>query len=93
MPAAARRKASPPASSDSWRQLSDELQCLDLRLRLQVLKQPPAQASDPLSLFKGLVVTDAEISNLLCAPHGQNQESDAGTAERQNLERAGEPAK
>jgi hypothetical protein len=88
MPAAARRKAGSPASSDKWRHLWDELQRLDLRLRLQVLKQPLAQAPDALSPFKGLVVTDAEISNLLCSTQGLNQEPDAGTAEQLKLEQA-----
>jgi hypothetical protein len=35
--------------------MSDQLRWLDLRLRLQVLKQAHARSSDPLSPFKGLV--------------------------------------
>ncbi len=88
MPTAARQKAEFPAYSGSSQHLSDELQRLDLRLRLQVAKQPLAQASDPLSPFKGLVVTDAEIAELLPFPHGLSKGPAAGTAEQEKLEQA-----
>ena len=88
MPTAARQKADFPTYSDSWGLISDELQRLDLRLRLQVLKQPLALASDPLSPFKGLVVTNAEISDLLPFPQGPSKEPAAGTAEQRKLEQA-----
>jgi len=70
MPEVARQNPSADiaAYGNSWDHLSDELRCLDLRLRQQVLKQPHSQASDPLSPFKGLVITDAEIMELLAEP-------------------------
>ncbi len=76
------------AYADSWEYLSDRLRCLDLRLRQQVLKQPHARASDPLSPFKGLVITAAEISDLLACPQSATSEPAAGLAEKQKLEQA-----
>jgi hypothetical protein len=73
---------------NSWDHLSDELRCLDLRLRQQVLKQPHIQASEPLSPFKGLVITAAEIADLLEYPQSATNEPAAGLAEQQTLGRA-----
>src|SRR5690349_17513495 len=72
------------AYSTSWDHLSDELRCLDLRLRQQVLKQPRPQASDPLSPFKGLVVTDQEVAELLAQP-GDLTSGSAFEAEQHKL--------
>jgi len=52
----------------SWSHLADELRCLDLRLRKQVLRQSRAVSSDPLTPFKGLVITQAEVGELLAQP-------------------------
>jgi hypothetical protein len=71
---------------NSWGYLSDELRCLDLRLHRQILKQPRAGDSDPLSPFKGLVITEAEISDLLASSPSAGSET--GLAEQQTLERA-----
>jgi ATPase family associated with various cellular activities (AAA) len=77
-----------PAYQNSWEYLSDELQRLDLRLRQHILKQFYARPSDPLSPFKGLVITDAEVSDLLAYPQSATSERIAEIAEQQKLERA-----
>lgn len=71
--------------ANSWDHLSDEFRCLDLRLRRQVLTQPHTQASDPLSSFKGLVITDAEIADLL-APQRNAMVHPRSILELQELE-------
>ena len=94
MPTAVRQKADFPAYSDSWGHISDELQRLDLRLRLQVLKQPLAQASDPLSPFKGLVVTrcgDFRPADFSAGPEQRTCRRDGRAAEAGTG--AGEPPK
>jgi len=73
------------AYANSWEHLSDELLCLDLRLRLQILKQRRSQTSDPLSPFRGLVVTDTEVSDLLQTPVAAAA-SLAGSVERQKID-------
>lgn len=87
-PARQNLQADLPAYENSWEYLSDELQRLDLRLRQEVLKQSHARPSDPLSPFKGLVITDAEVSDLLAYPQSVTSEQTAGIAEQQKLERA-----
>jgi winged helix domain-containing protein/ATPase family protein associated with various cellular activities (AAA) len=69
------------AYANSWEHISAELRCLDLRLRQQVLAQSHTQASDPLSPFKGLVITDAEIAELLA--HGESARTDPRSVEEQ----------
>jgi DNA polymerase III delta prime subunit len=75
-----------PAFANSWEHLSEELRCLDLRLRLRVLEQPRCQNSDPLSPFRGLVVTDTEISDLLDPAEDAANSTSTNFAERQRLE-------
>ncbi|HEU0082054.1 MAG TPA: hypothetical protein VFQ87_04210, partial [Bradyrhizobium sp.] len=73
----------------------DELRCLDLRLRRQILKQqthaedsgPLSAFKDPLSAFKGVVITEAEVSDLLASSPAR-AESAAGRAGQQTLEQA-----
>jgi hypothetical protein len=72
----------------SWEHLSDGLRCLDLRLRQQILKQPQGRDFDPLSPFKGLVITDAEISDLLECSQNEQSEPAAALVEQQKLKQA-----
>ncbi|HEU0083721.1 MAG TPA: ATP-binding protein [Bradyrhizobium sp.] len=66
----------------------DELRCLDLRLRRQILKQQPhAEDSDPLSAFRGAVITEAEVSDLLASSPARGEPA-AGRAGQQTLEQA-----
>jgi ATPase family associated with various cellular activities (AAA) len=56
----------PPAFATSWDHLVEELRCLDIRLRRLVLRQQTRQpADDALSPFKGLVITEGEVAELL----------------------------
>lgn len=60
------------AFATSWEHLENELRCLDLRLRRQVLKERRHQQSgDALSQFRGLVITDAEAAELLTPPENR----------------------
>jgi hypothetical protein len=89
MPEVAAQNASDVAAYVGSREyLSDELRCLDLRLRQQVLKQPRARDGDPLAPFKGVVITDAEISDLLLPPQSAPYEPAAGDAEQEKLVQA-----
>src|SRR5215471_6789023 len=88
MVAAQNASADPAAYVSSWESLSDELRCLDLRLRQQVLKQPRARDGDPLAPFKGMVITDAEISDLVLYPQSVPRELAAGYPEQQKLVQA-----
>ena len=72
---------------NSWEDLSDNLRCLDLRLRCRVLQQSRVESGDPLDPFKGLVITDSEICDLLDCSQRRPAEP-AQLAERQRLERA-----
>jgi ATPase family associated with various cellular activities (AAA) len=74
--------------ADGWEHLSDELRCLDLRLRRQILRQPRARSSDPLSPFKGLVITDAEVADLLADPGSAAGEPAAGLVEQRAFDQA-----
>src|SRR6266699_3354713 len=49
----------------SWEHLSDELKRLGLLVRLQTLALHRERLSGPLDQFKGLVITETEISELL----------------------------
>ena len=51
----------------NWDYLSDRLRHLDLGLRI-LLSRTPSRDADPLAPFKGLVVSDTEISELLDGP-------------------------
>jgi len=62
------------AYATSWEHLADELRCLDLHLHRQVVMQRPEQPADPLALFKGLVLSEAEVVGLLT----QTSNLDAG---------------
>ncbi len=61
----------------SWEHLSDELRRLDMGLRQQALKQTREQPYDPLAPFKGLVLSEAEILQLL----DQRSDSDVSSVE------------
>ncbi|MDD4369374.1 MAG: ATP-binding protein [Oscillospiraceae bacterium] len=67
------------AYNDSLEYLSDKLKCLDLLIRLQLLKQQHRQPANPLEQFKGLVVTEQEIEGLL-AEHIQEEDDLAGAS-------------
>lgn len=49
----------------SWEHLSDELRRLDMRLRQQALIERTESSLDPLAPFKGLVLSESEIMQLL----------------------------
>lgn len=53
------------AYAGSLEYLLDELKRLDLRIRMQLLKQRNGQPSSPLDQFKGLVLSEGEIAGLL----------------------------
>src|SRR5215510_795042 len=78
-----RGHADPVGFTNDWDYLSDQLRCLDLRLHQQILKQARARNADPLAPFKGLVISEAEIADLL--GEGATGEASAA-AERQKLE-------
>lgn len=58
-------RAGARAYAGSWDLLRDELERLDLLIRLQLHKQSKRQPPGPLDQFKGLVVTETEIAGLL----------------------------
>src|SRR5215213_7658996 len=66
----------PAAYANSWDHLSDELQRLDLLIRLQLLRQRRRQPSNPLDQFRGLVVTETEVASLLGDPPDAADEDD-----------------
>ena len=53
------------AYSTSWEHLSDELRRLGLLINILVLKRRKRQPPSPLDQFKGLVLSEEEISGLL----------------------------
>ena len=55
--------------ADGREQLADELRRLDLLLRCQVERRRGRGAGNPLDHFRGLVVSDEEVADLL-APRG-----------------------
>jgi AAA+ superfamily predicted ATPase len=75
--------ASQGAYLDSRDHLWDELRRLDLLIHLRVLQQRHRQPSDPLDRFKGLVLSDQEITSLLSGPMGAWGEDAAGVEEEQ----------
>jgi hypothetical protein len=74
--------------AENWEHLADELRCLDVRLRLLLLKQPAPPPSDPLAPFKGLVISDAEISDLLVQSPSAGGLSPAQLDQQRQLEQA-----
>lgn len=54
-----------PAYQSSWEYLADELKRFDLRLQRQLLRQRTSQPASPLDQFKGLILSESEISTLL----------------------------
>jgi ATP-dependent 26S proteasome regulatory subunit len=64
----------PAAYANSWDHLSDELERLDLLIRLQLFRQRRRQPANPLDQFRGLVVTETEVESLLAA--GEPADSD-----------------
>jgi SpoVK/Ycf46/Vps4 family AAA+-type ATPase len=52
--------------ANSWEYLSEELKHLDLLIYRQVLKHRNQQSTHPLDPFKGLVLSEEEITGLLC---------------------------
>lgn len=55
----------PAAYANSRDHLADELQRLDLLIRLQLFRQRRRQPANPLDQFRGLVVTETEVESLL----------------------------
>ena len=51
--------------SGAWQHLSDELRLLDLRLGMFVGEQRRNRSSGPLDSFKGLVISEEEVTDLL----------------------------
>jgi SpoVK/Ycf46/Vps4 family AAA+-type ATPase len=62
------RVQQPAAYANSWEHLADELQRLDLLIRLKLLRQRRRQPANPLDQFRGLVVTETEVQSLLADP-------------------------
>jgi ATPases of the AAA+ class len=74
---AAQQNANEPAAyTNSWDHLSDELQRLDLLIRLQLLRQRRTQPPNPLDQFRGLVVTETEVASLLAGSADSAGEDD-----------------
>ena len=73
---------------DSWDHLVEEMRRLDCRLRQQVLKQSHSRDRDSLAPFKGVVITDTEISELLGYPNRDSGEPASLFSERRKLEQA-----
>jgi SpoVK/Ycf46/Vps4 family AAA+-type ATPase len=59
------RVQQPAAYANSCEHLADELQRLDLLIRLKLLRQRRYQPVSPLDQFRGLVVTETEVESLL----------------------------
>lgn len=53
------------AYANSWEHLADELQRLDLLIRLKLVRHRRRQPASPLDQFRGLVVTETEVESLL----------------------------
>lgn len=60
--------------ADGWEHFADELKRLDLRIRLQLTAQRPASPVNPLDQFKGLVVSEEEVYQLLHHPPAQDED-------------------
>src|SRR4051794_16056772 len=74
--------------ANNWEYLSDRLRCLDLSLHQKLLKQSRARDLDPLAPLKELVISDAEISDLLERPQGAAGASGADPGEQRRLQQA-----
>jgi AAA+ superfamily predicted ATPase len=74
----------PAAYACSWDHLSDELQRLDLLIRLQLFRQRRRQPANPLDQFRGLVVTETEIESLLADGDPAGEEEFDQTALEEN---------
>src|SRR5574337_1203602 len=59
----------------NWDYLSDRLRHLDLGLRI-LLNRAPSRDADPLAPFKGLVISEAEVSGRLEDPRGAGHAKD-----------------
>ena len=76
----------PAAYANSWDHLSDELERLDLLIRLQLFRQRRRQTSNPLDQFRGLVVTETEVESLLAGRNpAKSDEFDHGRVEEDSL--------
>jgi hypothetical protein len=70
-PKANKRSAAPDAResvaayASSWEHFADELERLDLRIRILLEKQQRNMSPDVLGQFKGLVISDQEVGSLL----------------------------
>src|SRR5215472_4585596 len=86
-PGTARREFAAYASN--WEHIDDELRRLDLRLRLALQKQGDKEPASPLDQFRGLVLSENQVRNLLVEEHGgvEQNGNDAG-AEYQKLDSA-----
>ncbi|MEW6212602.1 MAG: ATP-binding protein [Acidobacteriota bacterium] len=73
--AARHRLAGEPEAiyATSWEHLKDELRLLDVRLRSKTIEQRRESNADPLAAFKGLVLSESEILELLDC--GEERES------------------
>ena len=49
----------------SWEHLRDEFSRLDLLIRLELLKENRSRTPNPLDQFKGLILTESEVNDLL----------------------------
>src|SRR6185369_3356505 len=56
---------SPSPYQTSWEHLCDELLRVEVLVKLQLLTQPTRRTPDPLAQFRGLVLTEAEVADLL----------------------------
>lgn len=77
-------QSSTRAYAGSWDLLRDELERLDLLIRLQLHKQKMRQPAGPLDQFKGLVLTENEIAGLLmglASSSGSRPEPDPDSAD------------
>ena len=50
---------------DGWEHINDELELLDLRIRLQLQVQKVGQSQDQVRQFKGLLISEEEVEGLL----------------------------
>jgi SpoVK/Ycf46/Vps4 family AAA+-type ATPase len=81
------RVKQPAAYANSREHLADELQRLDLLIRLKLLRQHRRQPTNPLDQFRGLVVTETEVESLLSAADDPADEGefDESKAEEESL--------
>ena len=80
-----------PAYGSSWEHLRDELNRLTLLVRLRVMEQHKERPANPLDQFKGLVITETEIAELLTGMDARGEASASSrsyTAGREALKRS-----